>query len=61
MHSEAYTASDWANELDEHSVQAAALDAGADSDLISLLRSRSEWTVDFDDGETVILVRRGDA
>jgi len=49
----------WLGVFDEHNVQFLALNPYSDSDLVKLLRSRSGWTVDFEDGEVVIFVRTG--
>jgi len=49
------SATDWLELLQRERVQLAILDPRTDRDWVEILRSQPEWTVDFDDGDTVIL------
>ncbi len=49
---------DWPDLLDEYDVQFVALDAHRDGDLLKLVRSKPEWTVESEDGEVVVFARR---
>jgi len=51
------TGKDWRGAFDEHDVQFLVLDRHSDSDLLSIFRSQSGWTVDFEDEEAVIFGR----
>jgi hypothetical protein len=42
--------------LDEHGVEFAVLDPQSDRELIARLRSHSDWAIDYQDGEVVILI-----
>ena len=48
---------DWPRVFDEYDVQFLVLDPHRDSNLLKLFRSQPEWTVDFEDEETVLFVR----
>ncbi len=47
----------WLAVLDAYSVQFLVLDRGRDSDLLRAAQSHPGWTVDFQDGEVVLLAR----
>jgi hypothetical protein len=48
---------DWLGAFDEHGVQFVIVDVHSDRELLALLQSQPEWTVDFQDGEGVIFAR----
>ena len=48
---------DWVQVLDGYGVQFLVLDVHSDSELVELFQSQPGWTVDFQDGEAVILAR----
>lgn len=48
----------WLAMLDAENVQTVILDRREDRDLLRLLRRSSQWSVDFADRQSVILVRR---
>jgi hypothetical protein len=47
----------WLATLDDYRVQYLVLDAYRDHRLLRAIRSRPEWTIDFEDGASVLLVR----
>jgi hypothetical protein len=51
------TNEDWLGIIEEHGVQFLVLDPYADGELLRLFQSQPDWTVDFEDEETVILAR----
>jgi hypothetical protein len=48
---------DWMGILDEYDVRYLALDLRSDGDLVSLVRARPDWAVDFEDEQAVLFVR----
>jgi hypothetical protein len=47
----------WLEILDAHGVQFLILDKQRDGDLLQRVRSRSGWSVDFEDKESVLFAR----
>lgn len=48
---------DWTGILNEYDMQYLALDLRSDGDLVSLVRARPDWAVDFEDEQAVLFVR----
>jgi hypothetical protein len=48
---------DWMGILDEYEVRYLALDLRSDGDVVSLVRARPDWAVDFEDEQAVLFVR----
>ena len=48
---------EWLDVFDAYGVQFLVLDALRDSRLLQLIRASADWTVDFSDGESVLLTR----
>lgn len=51
----------WLGMLDEHGVQFLVLNRHSDGELLRLARAHPGWTVDSEDGETMILIRTNPA
>jgi hypothetical protein len=47
----------WSSVLDRYGVQYLILDKERDGGLLSLVRTRPGWAVDFEDGASVLFVR----
>lgn len=60
-HHEARLDPHWLALLDAENVQTVILNRHKDRDLLRLLRSSLQWTVDFADRQSVILMRRAAA
>ncbi len=47
----------WSSVLDRYGVQYLILDKVRDGNLLSLVRARPGWTVDYEDGASVLFIR----
>lgn len=52
---------DWLEQLDEAGVEFVIVDPHSDADLLRVLRSQADWTVDFEDAEAVVFAAAGSA
>lgn len=48
---------DWPTVFDRYGVQFLALDVNSDGDLLQRFQGEPQWTVDFEDGDSVLFAR----